>query len=154
MKFKFKKPKSKLDEMQEQYLQKTGNIGFHIAYLGLQIIIFIQLIMNLDFKQVAGEYILFSILSVYALLTSSKKGLWSRYFKPGLKYYFLASLGCAAFVALFAFFIFIRYGAIYNLFVDTFIPFAVTFFFSLIIFSILGGICKRRATELEESDVE
>ena len=35
MKLKFRKPKSQLDEMQEQKLNKAGNTGMRIAFFGL-----------------------------------------------------------------------------------------------------------------------
>lgn len=154
MKLKFRKPKSQLDEMQEQKLNKAGNTGMRIAFFGLFFAIMIQLILDADLSKVMGEYVVFTILCAYNLLSNFKRGFWSRYFKPGIKNYLACSLLSGAIVGLFVYIICLRLGPIYSVPVDTVLWFFGSFLGTFILFLILGSCFKHRIWKLEEDEDE
>ena len=102
MKLKFKKPKSQLDEMLAQKLQKAESIGFWIALGSLGFCIGVQLGMGLDFSCFAGELVIAAVLLVYLWFACYRDGIWDRYAPANSKANIIASLftgSCAAFVA-------------------------------------------------------
>ena len=154
MKLKFKKPESQLDEMQEQTLRKYGNIGYYIAFYGLILVFFVQLFLGAGFKEVIGEFCVLTVMSVYGFITSTRKGLWSRYFKPGIKCYLAMSAVSGILIGIFVFIFGLVYGPIWAPLLDTVVWSGITFLVTLLFSFLLGSLTKRRAQKLEEEDEE
>ena len=83
---------SNLDEMQEQALLKIEHYGFWLAFWGLLTIMAIQALMGVAFSSLLGEWIIFMVLCVYALVSCLRHGLWDRNLKPNLKTNLLVSI--------------------------------------------------------------
>lgn len=78
--------KNNLDERQEQILLKIEHNGCYIAFWGLLIAILAEaFIFNFDFRTIAGEGLVFMVLSIYLFVASVKNGIWDRRFKPNFK---------------------------------------------------------------------
>ena len=84
--------KSNLDEMQEQALLKIEHYGFWLAFWGLLTIMAIQALLGVAFSSLLGEWIIFMVLCVYALVSCLRHGLWDRNLKPNLKTNLLVSI--------------------------------------------------------------
>ena len=83
---------SNLDEMQEQALLKIEHYGFWLAFWGLLTIMAIQALLGVAFSSLLGEWIIFMVLCVYALVSCLRHGLWDRKLKPNLKTNLLVSI--------------------------------------------------------------
>ncbi|MGC7869946.1 DUF6773 family protein [Desulfosporosinus sp. SYSU MS00001] len=92
--------KNNLDEMQENKLLNIEHNGMWLAFWGLLAVIMIQICLGADFKQFAGEWFIFMLLSIYTLISCIKNGIWDRRLKPNLKTNTFMSLlaGLAVFV--------------------------------------------------------
>ena len=91
-----KEKKNKLDERQEQALLKIEHNGCWLAFWGLLIAIFVQVIIyGYDFKQIAGEWIVFMVLCLYISTSCMKQGIWDRRLEPNPKTNLLLSAGAA-----------------------------------------------------------
>ena len=84
--------KSNLDEMQEQALLKIEHYGFWLAFWGLLTIMAIQALLGVAFSSLLGEWIIFMVLCVYAVVSCLRHGLWDRNLKPNLKTNLLVSI--------------------------------------------------------------
>jgi len=84
--------KSNLDEMQEQDLLKIEHNGCWLAFWGLLVTLLIQGLLGFDPAAVAGEWIVFMVLSVYIVAGCLRKGIWDRQIKPNLKTNLIGSL--------------------------------------------------------------
>ena len=82
-----RRKKSNLDEMQEQELLKVEHNGCWIAFWGLQAAIIIQSILfgSQDCKTLAGEGIVFIVLSIYIAVACVRRGIWDRRFQMNAK---------------------------------------------------------------------
>ena len=74
------KKKSNLDEMQELELLKIEHNGCWLAFWGLLIAMIIQSIAygKMDFRTLAGEWIVFMMLALYLAFACVRKGIWDR----------------------------------------------------------------------------
>ena len=81
-----KKTENKLDEMQEQRLLHIERNGCWFAFWALLISIFVQMFIfgPGNFKEIAGEWIVFMILAIYLSAACLKNGIWDRRLKPDL----------------------------------------------------------------------
>ena len=86
--------KSNLDEMQEQALLQVEHNGCWLAFWGLLAAMAIQIIAfrDLDFRMLAGEWIVFMALALYLSFACMKNGIWDRRLKADPKTNFLISL--------------------------------------------------------------
>lgn len=84
--------KNNLDEMQEKKLLNIEHNGMWLAFWGLLAVMIIQICMGADFKQYAGEWVVFLLLCIYTLICSIKNGIWDRHLKPNLRTNALISL--------------------------------------------------------------
>ena len=75
-----KKRKNNLDEMQEQELLKIEHNGCWLAFWGLLIAMVVQSFAfgNMDFRTLAGEWIVFMLLALYLAVACVRKGIWDR----------------------------------------------------------------------------
>ena len=81
------KRKSNLDEMQEMELLKIEHNGCWLAFWGLLAAMVIQSFINgtIDFRPVAGEWIVFMVLALYLGIACARKGIWDRHLKMNVK---------------------------------------------------------------------
>ena len=84
--------KSNLDEMQEQALLKIEHYGFWLAFWGLLAAMAIQALLGVALSSLLGEWVVFMVLCVYALVSCLRHGLWDRNLKPNLKTNLLVSI--------------------------------------------------------------
>ena len=75
-----KKRKNNLDEMQEQELLRIEHNGCWLAFWLLLAAMVVQSIFNrnMDFRTLAGEWIVFMILALYLAFACMRKGIWDR----------------------------------------------------------------------------
>lgn len=77
-----KRPKSRLDEMQEQKLLQIEHIGCWLAFWGLAVALFVQCCLGLEWRYLAGEWIVFMSLALYMTIACMKNGIWDRKLEP------------------------------------------------------------------------
>ena len=91
-----KKMSNKLDERQEQALLRIEHVGCWLAFGGLFLALIVQMaIYRFDWKALAGEWIVFLILSVYLTIACIKAGIWDRRLQPNGKTNLIVSLVAA-----------------------------------------------------------
>lgn len=98
---KKKEIKSNLDERQEQELLKVEHNGCWFAFWGLLAAIVVQLIIYGpgEIKMMAGEWIVFMVLSAYLTFGSMKNNIWDRKLKADSKTNALISLAAGGIMA-------------------------------------------------------
>ena len=98
-----KKRKNNLDEMQEQELLKIEHNGCWLAFWGLLAAILVQsfLFGKIDFRTMAGEWVVFMVLSLYLAVACVRKGIWDRSLKMNSRTNFIAALIAGAVMGLF-----------------------------------------------------
>ena len=81
------KRKNNLDEMQEQELLKIEHNGCWLAFWGLLIAMIVQSFAfgNMDFKTLAGEWIVFMVLALYLAFACVRRGIWDRKLAMNIK---------------------------------------------------------------------
>ena len=100
------KRKNNLDEMQEQELLKIEHNGCWLAFWGLLIAMIVQSFAFgiMDFKALAGEWMVFMVLAVYLAAACVRKGIWDRKLamntKTNLAVSAIAGLGLGIFNAI------------------------------------------------------
>ena len=77
-----KNNKNNLDERQEQTLLRIEHNGFCLAFWGLLAAMIVQIILDFDFRNLAGEWIVFMLLALYIAVGCMKQGIWDRRLKP------------------------------------------------------------------------
>lgn len=92
--------KNLLDEMQEQTLLKVESRCFWLSWWGLLIAIVVQQMMGARAKELAGEGILFMLVSLYMLVACLHNGIWDRHIRASTSANLAGSLvgGVAIFV--------------------------------------------------------
>ena len=154
MKHKFRKPKSQLDEMQEQNLQKLEKNLFRIELLLLLLLVALQIIQGAEFSQIAGEVITVYVVCLYGIFIKIKRGLLFRNFKPSIKIYLSISLFFGVFMGLWACVLSSRFGANHSVPVDSLLAFVIATCFMFVISLVLGICSKRRIRKLEDAEEE
>ena len=90
-----KNNKNNLDERQEQTLLQIEHNGFCLAFWGLLAAIIVQIILDFDFRNLAGEWIVFMLLALYIAVGCMKQGIWDRRLKPDMSSNIAVSLTSA-----------------------------------------------------------
>ncbi len=90
-----KNHKSNLDERQEQTLLRIEHNGCWLAFWGLLAAIVVQILLDFDFKDLAGEWIVFMLLSLYIAAGCMKQGIWDRRLRPDTSSNIVVSLAGA-----------------------------------------------------------
>ena len=100
-----KKLKNNLDEMQEQELLKIEHNGCWLVFWLLLIAIVVQSIVfeNMEFKTVAGEWVVFMVLALYLGIACARKGIWDRHIPMNTKTNLIISLIASLAVGVFNF---------------------------------------------------
>jgi len=136
-----------IDERQEKELLKLERIAFWIAFWGLAVSSLTQfLVFNADLKQIAGEVIIFFVMTVCIVCGNVKNGQFGYYdnkmsMKECLVY---SSLTTVAYIILLT----IKLGFPKNIFLYRVIPALCVLVISFIVFSLYGLIIKKRRNKL------
>lgn len=144
--------KNNLDEMQEKKLLNIEHNGMWLAFWGLLAVIVIQICVGADFKQYAGEWVIFMLLSIYTLICCIKNGIWDRHLKPNLKTNALLSLLGALAVSVIFGILFYRNNREIQLFQLIFISVGgvFTFLLSFAVLQLSSYFYKKRSEILEQ----
>ena len=97
--------KSNLDEMQEQELLKIEHNGYWFCFTGLLVAMAVQLILDDNWKLVAGEWIVFMLANLYVMVGCMRAGIWDRRMKPDAKTNLVISLVAGLITAAIWFFV-------------------------------------------------
>jgi len=82
------------DERQNLEAMRVANVAVWIAIIGLAIVSIVQLMaFGFDITHIAGESIVFCVVITYMIIRYYRLGIWDFYSKPGIKSYFIYSLG-------------------------------------------------------------
>lgn len=105
-----KKRKNRLDEMQEQKMLRIEHNGCWLAFWGLVIALFAQLIYYGPdcSNEIIGEFIVFMCLAFYIGIGCTVNGIWDRKLAPTWKVNLCASLLAGVIAGIIRFFIVYR----------------------------------------------
>ena len=153
------KRRSNLDEMQEMELLKIEHNGCWLAFWLLLASMIIETILygSMDFRTLAGEWIIFMILSVYLAVACVRKGIWDRKIPMTAKSNLIASLIAALVVGAFNAFVILRkyqkpLGTLAATAITMIITFTVTF--ALLTFMMKQTEKRSEAIEAEPEDAD
>ena len=91
-----KKSRNNLDERQEQTLLQIEHNGCWLAFWGLAAALIVQRIFfDYDFRNLAGECIVFAALALYIAVGCLRHGIWDRRLKPNTSSNLAVSLTAA-----------------------------------------------------------
>ena len=152
-----KTTKSNLDEMQELELLKVEHNGCWLAFWGLMAAMIIQTIAygKMDFRTLAGEWIVFMALSVYLAIGRVHRGIWDRRMPMNTKTNLIMSAIAAMCVgALNAVIIFKNFHKPVGTMAAALITMAITFVICSIVLTVMMKQTQKRRKELEEEPEE
>lgn len=146
--------KNNLDEMQEQKLLKIEHYGFWFVYWGLLAAILLQVTLTADIKNVfhiiAGEWLVFMLVSIYMVAACLINGIWDRRLKPNLKTNIIISLLSSTLCGVFFFASsYYKYGKLAGAVATGIFTFAQIFILSLGALILCVFIYKKRVQKLE-----
>ena len=150
-----KKKKNRLDEMQEQKMLQIEHNGCWIAFWGLVVVMFGQLILYGEDRSelFAGEWIVFMCLAVYIGGACIKNGLWDRRWKPSAKVNLCASAVAGLAGGMIRFFAaYYRYGNVRGALAIGCVIFGNIFVMCFLAMSLALWIYRKRNEHLEEED--
>lgn len=148
--------KNNLDERQEQQLLKVEHNSCWLAFWGLLIAMAVQMILGSDFRQLAGEWLVFMALCLYLGVACFRNGIWDRRLQPTPKTNFKISLiaglalGCVAGVTL----VLNNPGAAAAVLFGAGLTAVVTFGLCFIALSLSAKAFKKRQNKLEAEQEE
>ncbi|MBR2258645.1 MAG: hypothetical protein IJ899_15210 [Blautia sp.] len=151
--------KNNLDEMQELQLLKIEHNGCWLAFWLLLISMAVQSFAygRIDIRTLAGEWIIFMILSIYLAVACVRKGIWDRRIPMNLKSNLIASAFAAICIGIFnAIVIYMHYRKPFGTLAAVLIISAITFVVCLAILTFLMKITEKKRAEMdaEPSDVD
>lgn len=146
--------KNNLDEMQEQKLLKIEHYGFWFVYWGLLAAILLQVTLTADLKNVfhiiAGEWLVFMLVSIYMVAACLINGIWDRRLKPNLKTNIIISLLSSTLCGVIFFASsYYKYGKLAGAVATGIFTFAQIFILSLGALILCVFIYKKRVQKLE-----
>ncbi len=151
-----KSNKNILDERQEQILLRIEHNGCWLAFWGLLAAIIVQLILDVDFRNLAGEWIVFMLLSLYLSVGSIRQGIWDRRLKPDVSSIVVNSLISALALGILGFVLTVRrfpdkiLGSMAAGIVYAVMAFVVCF----VVMQLFACEFKRKQSKLEEEPSE
>lgn len=144
--------KSNLDEMQEQELLKIEHNGCWLAFWLLLASMIVQSIAfgNMDFRSLAGEWIVFMVLAVYLAFACARKGIWDRRIPMNTRSNLIVSLIAAVvFGAFNAVMIYKNYQKPVGTMAAAIITAAITFTACFIVLTVMMKKTEKRKAEME-----
>ncbi len=148
--------KNNLDEMQEQKLLQIEHNGCWLAFWALLLAIVVQIFFyGFTFKTIAGEWIIFMVLSVYLCVSCIRSGIWDRRIPMTAKSNLLASLIAGLAVGVFSLvFSLKQYGMGLGALAGAAIAAALTFVLCFLSLTIACRWTKKRQQALESEPGE
>ena len=146
------KRKNNLDEMQEQELLKIEHNGCWLAFWGLLIALIVQSFAfgNVDFKPLAGEWIVFMVLALYLAFACVRRGIWDRRLAMNTKTNLIISAVAAIAMGLLnAVIIFKNYHKPVGTIAAAVIVALITFVLCFVILSIMMEQTRKRKAAME-----
>ena len=144
--------KNNLDEMQEQELLKIEHNGCWLAFWGLLIAMIVESFAygNMDFRTLAGEWIIFMVLSVYLAFACVRRGIWDRRLGMNTKTNLLISAAAGIVMGIFnAVMIFKNYHKPLGTFLAAVIVALITFVLCFVILTIMMKQTQKRKAAME-----
>lgn len=83
---------NRLDEMQEQKLLQIEHNGCWFAFWGLAVSLLAECCLGLEWKYLAGEWVVFMCLALYMTIACIRNGIWDRKLEPTPKTFLCASM--------------------------------------------------------------
>ncbi len=150
-----KQSKSNLDEMKELELLHIERNGCWIAFWGLFTVQAVQFAMSggaLN-RELAGEWIVFMILSLYLAVACLRKGIWDRHLKPNFTTNLIVSLLAGAVCAV-MFFVksYYNYGSLSGSIATAIFSFVFYSALCLGVLSITAALFKSRKNRMENEE--
>jgi len=145
------------DEREKNEIMRISSIAFLIAIWGLIISIALKIfIFDLDLVNVASEFIILIICTIFIVTASYIRGIWDTSTNPGMKTYIVTSLVMTLMVNIpISSVYYIRYGVIVSdgaTITDALrffaIGFATTFILMFLAIALFGTLIKRRQKKL------
>ncbi len=146
------KMKNNLDEMQEQELLKIEHNGCWLAFWGLLIAMVVQSFAfgNMDFKTLAGEWIVFMVLALYLAFACARRGIWDRKLAMNTKTNLIISGIAGIAMGLFnAVMVFKNYHKPVGTIAAAVIIALITFILCFVVLSIMMNQTKKRKAAME-----
>ena len=144
--------KNNLDEMQEQELLKIEHNGCWLAFWLLLAALAVQSIAfgSMDFKTLAGEWIVFMVLALYLAFACASKGIWDRRIPMNTKANLIVSLiAAAAFGVFSAAVIFKKYQKPVGTLAASLIAAAITFLICFVVLTVMMKHTQKKNAEME-----
>lgn len=146
------KLKNNLDEMQEQKMLKIEHNGCWLAFWGLFASILIQPLVyeRIEWKYLAGEWIVFICLALYISIDCIRNGLWDRRLSPTPAVNLIVSFFAGVVLGVFNFALsYITYDIIYDAAVVGIVLGLCGFGFCFMALTCCVSIYKKRVKSLE-----
>lgn len=148
----------KVDERQEMDLLKVEHYSFWLMYYLLFIEMVIQGVILDEGDKIIGEWIIFMIVTAFALVGWIRKGVWSYQARkvPGVKSYLWYSLVTAVLGGILGFCGGLKWNAGNTpaLMMNVVCVAVCSFVSAFVLFLIGGGMARRREKRLEEEAIE
>ena len=150
-----KKKPNRLDEMQEQKLLRIEHNGCWLAFWGLLVMMFVQLILYGEDRSelFAGEWIVFMCLAVYIMGACIKNGIWDRKMSPSVKMNLVISAVAGLAGGTIRFFAaYYRYGTVRGALAVGGIIFGNIFVMCFLAMSLVLWVYRKRVERLETEE--
>ena len=150
------KKKNRLDEQQEQTLLQIEHTSCWLGFWGLLAAITVQAITGFELKQIAGELIVFFLMTAFLLIGCIRNGIWDRYLSLSTKTNVVASLIAAAFIFVFTA-ITMRLRAnleLRSILFAAFVSAAICFVITFLLMTLVSHLVKKRSQALEKEAEE
>lgn len=142
----------KVDERQEMDILRVEHYSFYLMYFLLIIEMIIQGIILNEGDKIIGEWIVFMVVSAFALIGWIRKGVWSYQSRkvPGIKSYIWYSLIAGVVGGILGYCGGLRWNAGgWALMANVIIVAGFSFGLAFIAFLIVGSIARKREKKLE-----
>ncbi len=149
--------KNNLDEMQEQELLKIEHNGYWLAFWGLLIAIVAETVFfgPADFKTLAGEWIVFMVITVYLAVACIRKGIWDRHLQMNTKTNLITSaIAALALSGIMGIITLKRYNKPAGTAAAVLISAVITFVICFAVLTIAMRLTRKRNSELEQEPEE
>ena len=142
-------PKCLLDEMQEKKSAKLEHIGLIGTMVALLLAVLIQIIVNMDFQCILGEFIVLEALCIYIAVSHLKCGISGRHIKHSIKNHLILSLIAAGIECTMICLTAVLQGYTEGILKDAAIWSGVTFAVCFLVVTLDGYIYKKRRQKLD-----
>ena len=152
-----KKFKNNLDEMQELNLLKIEKTGFWIMYIGLAVVIVIQMLIYREeaLAYMAGETVVLVAGCIYTVAACIRKGIWSRRLTATPITNLVQSIiWSAIFSVVIAIIKYVQYGSLPGAIASGVVFFIFIVIICYVVLTVLMISYKKRKRELEKEDEE